>query len=178
MSSAGISTAQLAVRGDAGPSLSKKGDLELPPIKNILSDLSEVSFSLPPRTETIDSEEQQEMFHELRDIIEKAQEVDDAGNSFDLKELHASLEEADANAKRGRRDADTLQSVSATLQKLWACNSEYLVQATEIIADGSRDRGSILYTCQFYNLLIMFQLHGVLHLASLAFCNSSWMWFL
>lgn len=169
MSSAGISTAQLAVHGDAGHSVSKKGDLELPPIKKILSDLPEVSSSLPPRTETIDSEEQQEMFRELRDIIEKAQEVDDAGNSFDLKGLHASLEEADANAKRGRRDADTLQSVSATLQKLWACNSEYLVQATEIIADGSRDRGSILYTDQFYNLLIMFQLHGVLHLASLAF---------
>ena len=80
----------------------------------------------------------------MREIIEKAQAVDEAGNSFDLKELHASLEEADANTKRGRRDADTLQSVNATLQKLWACNSEYLVQATEIIADGSRDRGSIL----------------------------------
>lgn len=169
MSSAGISTAQLAVHGAAGHSVSKKGELELPPTKKILSDLPEVSSSLPPRTETIDSEDQQEMFHELRDIIEKAQEVDDAGNSFDLKELHASLEEADANAKRGRRDADTLRSVSATLQKLWASNSEYLVQATEIIADGSRDRGSILYTCQLHNLLIMFQLHGVLHLASLAF---------
>ncbi|KAF4760106.1 hypothetical protein HAV15_007399 [Penicillium sp. str.  len=139
MSSAGISTAQLAVHGAAGHSVSKKGELELPPTKKILSDLPEVSSSLPPRTETIDSEDQQEMFHELRDIIEKAQEVDDAGNSFDLKELHASLEEADANAKRGRRDADTLRSVSATLQKLWASNSEYLVQATEIIADGSRD---------------------------------------
>lgn len=169
MSSAGISTAQLAVHGDAGHSVSKRGDLELLPIKNILSDLPEISSSLPPRKEIIDSEEQQDMFRELRDIIEKALEVDEAGNSFDLKELHASLEEADANTKRGRRDADTLQSVSATLQKLWACNSEYLVQAAEIIADGSRDRESILYTCQFYNLLIMFQLHGVLHLASLAF---------
>lgn len=144
MSDAGISTAQLAIHGDAGHSVSKKGDLELPPIKKILSDLPEVSSSLPPRTETIGSEEQQEMFRGLREIIEKAQAVDEAGNSFDLKELHASLEEADANTKRGRRDADTLQSVNATLQKLWACNSEYLVQATEIIADGSRDRGSIL----------------------------------
>jgi hypothetical protein len=30
----------------------------------------------------------------LRDIIEKAQEVEEAGNSLNLKELHASLEEA------------------------------------------------------------------------------------
>jgi hypothetical protein len=141
MSSAGISTAQLAVHGDAGQSVSTKGNLELPSVKQILSDLPEVSSSLPPRTGTIDPAEQQEMFRGLQEIIEKAQ---DAGNSFDLKELHASLEEADANEKRGRRDAETLQTVRATLQKLWDCNSEYLVQAAEVIADGSRDRGSII----------------------------------
>lgn len=142
MSSAGISTAHLAVHGDDSHSVSKRGDLELLSIKKILSDLPEVSFSLPPHKQIIDLEEQQEMFHELRDIIEKAQEVDEAGNSFDLKEIHASLEEADTKTKCGRRDVDTLQSVKATLQKLWACNSDYLVQATEIIADGSRDRES------------------------------------
>ncbi|KXG53895.1 Armadillo-like helical [Penicillium griseofulvum] len=136
MSSAGISTAQLAVHGDASQSVSTKGNLELPSVKQILSDLPEVSFSLPPRTATIDPEEQQEMFRGLQEIIEKAQDV---GNSFDLKELHASLEEADANEKRGRRDAETLQTVRATLQKLWDCNSEYLVQAAEVIANGSRD---------------------------------------
>ncbi|KAJ5824376.1 hypothetical protein N7447_006716 [Penicillium robsamsonii] len=139
MASPGISTAQLAAHGDVGRSVSKKADLELPSAKRILSDLPGVSSSLPPRTETIESEEQQEMFRELRKVIEKAQEADEAGNSFDLKELHASLEEADANEKCGRRDAEILQSVRATLQKLWACNSEYLVQATEVIADGSRD---------------------------------------
>jgi hypothetical protein len=36
---------------------------------------------------TINPEEQQEMFRELRDIIEKAQEVEEAGNSLNLKEL-------------------------------------------------------------------------------------------
>ncbi|KAJ5170622.1 uncharacterized protein N7500_003405 [Penicillium coprophilum] len=139
MSFAGISTAQMAVHREAGNSVSRKTDLDIPSVRQILSDLSEVNSSLPPRTETIDSEEQQEMLHELREIIEKAQVADEGGKSFDLSELHASLEEADASEKRGRRDAETLQSVRATLQKLWACNSEYLVQAAEIIADGSRD---------------------------------------
>ncbi|KAJ5143057.1 uncharacterized protein N7515_001844 [Penicillium bovifimosum] len=139
MSSPGISTAQPATHEDAGRSSFPKGDLELVPVEKILSDLPGTSSSLPPRTETVDSEEQRDMFLELRDIIEKARQVDEAGNSFDLKELHASLEEADANIRRGRRDAETLQSVNLTLQKLWACNSEYLVQATEIIANGSRD---------------------------------------
>jgi hypothetical protein len=144
MSSPGISTAQPATHEDAGrSSFSKKGDLELVPTEKILSDLPGTSSSLPPRTETVALEEQRDMFQELRDIIEKAHQVDEAGNSFDLKELHASLEEANSNTRRGRRDAETLQSVSLTLQKLWACNSEYLVQATEIIANGSRDRESL-----------------------------------
>ncbi|KAJ5788061.1 hypothetical protein N7457_003051 [Penicillium paradoxum] len=140
MSSPGISTAQQATHGESSQlSILKTSDLELPPVEKILSNLSGPLSSLPPRTETLDLEVQDEMFRGLRDIIEKAQEVDEARNSFDLKELHASLEEADANTRRGRRDAETLQSVNATLQKLWACNSDYLVQATEIIANGSRD---------------------------------------
>jgi hypothetical protein len=142
MSSPGGISTQTTGQG-AGQSITKK-DLELPSIKEILADIPEYSSSLPPRTESVGSEEQQEMFRGLRDIIEKAQEVDEAGNTFDLKELHASLEEADENSRRGRRDAETLQSVTATLHKLWACKSEYLVQATEIIANGSRDRESIL----------------------------------
>jgi hypothetical protein len=113
-------------------------------MEDILSDLSGFSSSLPARgAEAFDSEEQQGMFHALRDIIEKAQESDEAGNNFDLQELHASLEESDATTRRGRRDAETLQSVIDTLNKLWTCNSEYLVQATEIIANGSRDRESM-----------------------------------
>lgn len=142
-SQAGISTAQSG-HGGASQSVSKKGDWDLPPIKDILSDLSGLSSSLSARgTEDVDLEEQQVMFRALRDIVEEAQEVDEAGNNFDLKELHASLEEADAITKRGRRDAETLQSVVDTLNKLWTCNSEYLVQATEIIANGSRDRESM-----------------------------------
>jgi hypothetical protein len=142
-SQAGISTAQSG-HGAAGQSVSKKGDWDLPPIEDILSDLSGFSSSLPARgAEAVDSEEQQGMFRALRDIIEKAQESDEAGNNFDLQELHASLEESDATTRRGRRDAETLQSVIDTLNKLWTCNSEYLVQATEIIANGSRDRESM-----------------------------------
>jgi hypothetical protein len=134
----GISTTQTTDHG-AGQSITKK-DLELPSIQEILADLSFPSSSIVPGTETVDLKEQQEMFRGLRDIIEKAQEVDEAGSTFDLKELHASLEEADENSRRGRRDAETLQTVCATLHALWACKSEYLVQATEIIANGSRDR--------------------------------------
>jgi hypothetical protein len=137
----GIFTAQSS-HGAVNQSLLEKGDLKLPPIRDILSHLSgSSSSSLPAQgTEVVELEEQKIMFRALRDVIEKAQEVDEAGNNFDLKELHASLEEAEATTKRGRRDVETLQSVLDTLNKLWTCNSEYLVQATEIIANGSRDR--------------------------------------
>ncbi|OQD80476.1 hypothetical protein PENANT_c035G00627 [Penicillium antarcticum] len=138
-SQGGISTVQSS-HGAGNQSVSKQGDWDLPPIKDIVSDLSGSSSLLPAQSsESFELEEQQAMFHALRDIIEKAQEVDEGGNNFDLKELHASLEEADATTKRGRRDADSLQSVVGTLNKLWNSKSEYLVQATEIIANGSRD---------------------------------------
>jgi hypothetical protein len=43
-----------------------------------------------------------ELFQSGAHVIEKAQEVEEAGNSLNLKELHASLEEADANTKCGQ----------------------------------------------------------------------------
>lgn len=140
MSSSGVISTPYGT--DHGRASITKSSVELPSIKYILTDLPDFSLSLSSHTETIDSEEQQEMFRGLRDIIEKAQ-ADEAGDSFDLKQLHSSLEEADSSSKTGRRNAETLKSVSDTLHKLWACKSEYLVQATEIVANGSRDRESI-----------------------------------
>jgi hypothetical protein len=138
-SSGGISTASTTGHGVSSIT---KNDVELPSIRDLLTDLPDFSSSLASRTETIDLEKQQEMFRGLREIIEKAQ-PDEAGDSFDLKQLHSSLEEADASSKAGRRNAETLKSVHDTLHRLWACESEYLVQATEIIANGSRDRESV-----------------------------------
>ncbi|KAJ5338743.1 hypothetical protein N7452_005471 [Penicillium brevicompactum] len=126
----------LTISTSNGTSQSPK--LELPSIRQILADLPSNSSPLEPRTETVDPEAQQEMFRGLRDIIENAQ-VDETEGAYDLKELHASLEEAEASSKRGRRDAKTLRSVCDTLHRLWTCKSEYLAQAAEIIANGSRD---------------------------------------
>lgn len=132
--------ASLAISTSNGASQSTK--VELPSIREVLAAAPSNSSSLEPRTETVDLEAQQEMFRALRDVIENAQ-ADEAENAYDLKELHASLEEAEASSKHGRRDAQTLQSVCDTLHRLWTCKSEYLAQAAEIIANGSRDRESI-----------------------------------
>ncbi|CAG7946421.1 unnamed protein product [Penicillium salamii] len=131
MSSQAISTSH-------GASQSEKSNWELPSIREILEDLPTPVSSLEARTETIDPSKQKEMFHDLKTIIEQAQ-ADEEEKVFDLKELHSSLEEAEASSKRGRRDAQTLQSVCDILHKLWASDSQYLTQATEIIANGSRD---------------------------------------
>lgn len=80
------------------------------------------------------------MFRALKNVIENSEAITGAGNSFDLKELHASLEQADADARHGRRDTESLDSVKTILHQLWACNSGLLAQAAEILANGSRDR--------------------------------------
>ncbi|KAJ5300585.1 Ran exchange factor Prp20/Pim1 [Penicillium atrosanguineum] len=114
--------------------------LELPSVDQVIQGLPQISTSLPSRdTETIESDEQKKMLLSLKSIIENAEGIAEAGSSFDLKELHASLEQADADARRCKRNLETLQSVHTTIQRLWSCNSGYLAQAAEILANGSRD---------------------------------------
>lgn len=92
-------------------------ELDLPSIEQILSGFPEKSTSLPPQN---------------REIVSRT--------SFDLKRLHASLEQADADARQGAQDSQSLQSVHAILIQLWSCNSEFLTQAAELLANKSRDR--------------------------------------
>lgn len=115
--------------------------LNLPSIEQILVGFPEKSTSLPPRNEEIVSQkDQEELFCTLKNAIENAELTADAGNSFDLKRLHASLEQAGADARRGWQDSQSLQSVHAILVQLWSCNSEFLIQAAELLANRSRDR--------------------------------------
>lgn len=110
-------------------------------MKKLLSGLPEGSTSLKPRgTETLDSEDQDKIFHAVKNVIENSETTTGAGASFDLKELHASLEQADTDARHGRRDTESLDSVKTILYQLWACDSGLLAQASEILANASRDR--------------------------------------
>ena len=112
---------------------------DLPAVQHILSELPELSSSLSDRgTETLSLEEQEKMFCALKSVIESA-DAAEAGNAFDLKELHASLEQTDADARRGRRDSESLQSVLNIINQLWASDSKFLAQAAEVLANGSRD---------------------------------------
>ncbi|KAJ5180737.1 hypothetical protein N7492_003947 [Penicillium capsulatum] len=129
----GISTTQVARDGPASSSL------ELPSVEKVLSELPEGSTSLSPRgAETLDSEDQSKMLRALKNAIENSEATTGTGNNFDLKELHASLEQADADA-RGRRRKESLDSAKAILDQLWNCNSDLLSQAAEILANNSRD---------------------------------------
>ena len=140
MSSGEIYTA-LAGDGSAIRAPAPASGLNLPSVDLVLQDLPQISTSLPSRdTETIEPEEQERMFRSLKSIIEHVEGTAEAAGSFDLKELHASLEQADADARRGRRDLESLQSVRTIIDHLWSCNSEYLAQAAEVLANGSRDR--------------------------------------
>jgi len=108
---------------------------ELPPLERIISDLSPSPPSLAKGTETVNPEEQKNMFQTVQNIIQKA----DEGASYDSKKPHASLEQADADSWRGGRNVESLSDVCSILYKLWSCNSEYLAQAAEVLANGSRD---------------------------------------
>lgn len=115
--------------------------LELPSIEQTLADLPESSDSLPSRSsDTLAQEEQEKMFRALKHILDNFHGSDESSQSFDLKELHSSLEQADEDARRGQRDVSPLQKVIIILHNLWAANSGLLSQAAEALANGSRDR--------------------------------------
>lgn len=116
-------------------------EFDLPSIEQILSGFPEKSTSLPPRNkEIVSQQEQEELLCTLKKAIEDAEHTADAGNSFDLKRLHASLEQADADARRGWQDSQSLRGVHAILVQLWSYQSDFLIQAAELLANRSRGR--------------------------------------
>ncbi|KAJ5708064.1 hypothetical protein N7488_007865 [Penicillium malachiteum] len=126
---------------EAGQSPVPASVLDLPSVDKVLSGQPDILSSLQSRgtTETA-LEEQETMFCALKNIIENAGEPSVAGNNFDLKALHASLEQAEGEARLGKRDAKSLESVLDTLNQFWSCNSQFLTQAAEILANGSREQ--------------------------------------
>ncbi|KAJ5810494.1 uncharacterized protein N7503_002712 [Penicillium pulvis] len=133
----GINTGHGSVPETSWPSVSS--ELDLPSVDQVLSGLPDISSILPVQDATVYPKDQEAMFRGLKNIIEHAEQTSEVGNSFDLKELHASLGQAEEEARLGRRDATTLESVHTTLIQLWSCNSNLMAQAAEILANGSRD---------------------------------------
>ncbi|KAJ5929669.1 hypothetical protein N7454_006619 [Penicillium verhagenii] len=133
----GINTDHGSVQGPSQLSVSSK--LDLPSVDQVLSGLPDLSSILPVQDATVDLKDQEAMFRALKTIIEHVEPTSEPGNSFDLKELHASLGQAEEEARLGRRDATTLESVHTALIQLWSCNSNLMAQAAEILANGSRD---------------------------------------
>ncbi|KAL1988523.1 hypothetical protein VTN96DRAFT_8918 [Rasamsonia emersonii] len=112
-------------------------ELEFPAVKTILSELTDSAPSAPERGQlSLQPEEQDKMFRALQDVLLKTEENE--GN-FDVQELVSSLEQADADSRRGQRKLKALEGVSSTLDKLWQSRSHYMAQAAEALANGSRD---------------------------------------
>jgi hypothetical protein len=150
MASIAISNASVALpvgKNDSQQSAAATALGFKPSIEQVLSDLPEVtgnSSSLPLRnSETLAKDEQEKMFRALKNVLDNFEPSDDESaenESFDVKELQSSLEQADVDARRGERNAGPLQNVHTILCKLWSVNSGLLGQAAEALANGSRDR--------------------------------------
>lgn len=112
--------------------------IELPTVQEILSESTVSSPAAPARDgQQLQSEEQEDMFRSLEAIF---READANEGNFQVKELLASLDEADAGAKRGQRNLQALEGVRAILDRLWYSRSDYMARAAELLANGSRDR--------------------------------------
>lgn len=105
--------------------------LNCPSIEEVLSKLAVPPSSLPARTPTLDVEDQKYMFHSLQAFMRSAQPGD--------LQIDDSVDRADTESA-SRLHVDAIAHLRPVLDRLWKCQSEYLAQAAEVLANRSRDR--------------------------------------
>lgn len=94
----------------------KRQALDCPSLAQILSEPDASPPCLPARgVETLSADEQTSLFSSLQDAFKDSESGGDAGNG-------------------------ALKNIRVVLDKLWEYNSEYLVQAADVLANGSRSR--------------------------------------
>lgn len=91
---------------------------------------------------SIEDEEQEQMFRSLAAICQNAQQQE---GSLDLSQVHpgelwSSLQRADASSHRGIQDVAALQTIKSVLDQMNWKQSQFLVAATKVLADASRER--------------------------------------
>lgn len=104
-------------------------------------------------------EEEEEMFRALQAIFQTAEEEEEEEN-FDVKGLLNALGEANEDARLGQRNMNILKGVRDNLGLLWRSGSDYMVQAAEVLANGSRDRMFLNYF--IYGLLWAMENFGLI----------------
>lgn len=87
------------------------------------------SSLFPPGTETFNADDQRAMIQSLQYFVK----MSDIEN---IQELHRSF---GRGGRGGAHEVETLDDMRITLNHLWACNSDYLAQAAELLANESRD---------------------------------------
>ena len=111
-------------------SIPEEERIKLPSIEEVFSEFTAPhSFLFPRGTETFNVEDQRNMFESLQAFVKKI-------HTEGFHELQDSLRQ---RTKSGGYDVETLEDVRVALVHLWTCNSEYLAQAAELLANQSRD---------------------------------------
>ena len=94
----------------------KKLAVEFPSVEAFLSDSTALQTSLPTqRTVFLSAEEQTNLLTSLQEILQNFEGENEA-------------------------DIEALKDVRSILDKLWSCKSDHLVQAANLLANGSRNR--------------------------------------
>lgn len=139
------------VHGEGSPGLATKeaGNthnsssvaIELPSVESILSKLenpASLTVSGEPADSSSEEEEKEGQFlRTLQEVLSKTEGIE-GETSFDVQELCNALETAGDTTEQGMQT----EAVASILHKLWRKRSRYMVEATEALANASRDRES------------------------------------
>ncbi|KAB8231038.1 putative GTP binding protein [Aspergillus alliaceus] len=119
--------------GQSGPSITQiqgKDRMECLPLSQVISELAPKPPALDPRaSKSLSLEEQEILFNNLQDILKAAETRYQDSSMIEANKANFPFKQLDA-AFEGLQDI---------LLKLWECRSDYLVQAAEALANGSRN---------------------------------------
>lgn len=116
LNAAGLETGALSSAPDMQVDVAKGQGLKRPSVEEVLSELAAGPPGLSARgTEPLQTEEQKTLFSSLQEAVNNSENGDEAAVA-------------------------ALKGVRAILDRLWKCNSDYLVKAADVLANGSRNR--------------------------------------
>lgn len=121
---------QGAARG--GLSIPEEQRIKYPPVEDVLAVAGygvPRSSLFPPGTETFNVEDQRSMLESVRNFVEKT-------DIEDIQELQRSFSQGGRSRGHAVQSFDDMRVV---LNHLWACKSDCLIDAAELLANESRD---------------------------------------
>lgn len=124
------------------------------PLSNGTPDLSSTNYAFTSGSLSLSLPADKQV--EMMDSFEAIFQLDEEASTEDQEMLDDDEEEPQVDLEDQQKRIDKLKAILPIIAQLWWCQSDYMVQATQKLADGSRNRKSKLFLIYTFGVSISF----------------------